>query len=127
MKKSIIVLSFLISTSCYSQNEKLLIGKWEGIRKESISGRKNMNNGKLIKELTVYEFVDNSHLIDYTFKPEVSKYTYTFKDSLLCFAKVCFKVLRLTNTELVLLDFNPKDPKNPLVFKHFYVKSKKIK
>lgn len=127
MKKIITISTFLLCLSCFSQDHTLIIGKWEGTRKETLNGRKHLNDGRLMKELTVYEFIDKSYLYDYTFTPEVNKYKYTFKDSLLCFENLCFKVIKLTSSELVLLDYNPKNPKNPLVFKHFYVRSKKKK
>jgi hypothetical protein len=122
--KIIIAILCLLFLACESQTDNKLIGKWEGQRKETLSGRKYLNNGRINKELSVYEFTDKSTVIDQTDAPELATYTYSLKDSILCFAKVCYKILKLTDTELVLQDYNPKDPENILVFKRYYTKSK---
>ena len=124
---TVLFLSFLLfPLKGISQFASDLIGKWDGERTETKNGRKLNSRGELMKEIMVFEFRDLSNVTDHTYAPKILNYRYALKDSVLCIGRGCFKILKLTTNELVLMDYNPSDPDNPLVYKHFFRRTEKL-
>lgn len=117
-----LVLISLLSFKAQNSYEKLILGRWNGTKKETKNGNGYLRNGKPNKELAVYEFLSDKTIIDYTFAPEVSKYSYSIKNDILTLGKIKFKIEKIDAKELILLDYNEKNPKSPLVFRHYFVK-----
>lgn len=107
------------------QNDRyndLILGKWHGVKKETKKGNDRLSNGKLNKEISIYEFKKNNIVIDYSITPNLLVYKYYIKNNILYIDNLSFKIEKLTEKELIIIDFKEKDPDNPLVFRHYFVK-----
>jgi len=129
MTKHLTILFILLSSltsSLKGQNyNDLIIGKWTGTKKETKNGNGKLRDGRPNQNLHVFEFKKDNIVVDYTFTPEVKELNYTLSGPLLAVGKGGkFKIEKLTAKELVVIEFDPKDPTNPLVFRLYFAKSK---
>jgi hypothetical protein len=102
--------------------EKLLIGKWQGVRKEIKSGPKTLRNGEIIKEVGIYEFQKEGGVLDYTIETPPKKYKYSITKDLLIMGKLSFKIEKLDKKNLVIVDFDPSNPNAPFVYRHYFIR-----
>lgn len=105
-----------------TQNQNVsIIGKWYGVRKEAKNGRSTLRNGAMIEEVAIYEFKPNGVLIDYTNKGQQPiRLTYSIKNDILQLGRLTFKIEKLDKNSLVIIDYDPLDPDNLLVFRHYF-------
>lgn len=103
-------------------NQKLLLGKWVGTIEETRSGNRKLKGGRDRKELGVYEFKQNGIVVDNTLSPSKTEYKYILKGSILYLGSLKFKIEKINSSELVMIDYDEKDPNNPLAFRHYFKK-----
>lgn len=111
---------------CYGQDfdVKNILGKWEGTRRETISGRKTLNNGKPITNPVIYEF-GKDHYVLAMVAPPGEQVPYAIKGDILTIGVLHYIIEKLTEKELVLLDYKEGNRKYPLAFRHFFKKAKR--
>ncbi len=118
----IIMFCYFTSISQNKSYESLILGKWVGAKKETKNGNDKLLNGKPNKEFGIYEFKPKNVVVDYTFNPNIMEYSYLIKGNILILGKLSFKIEKITKHELILIDYKEKDPNNPLVFRHYFIK-----
>ena len=116
----LILLSFKLNEH---EKEKLIIGKWYGFKKETKAGRGTLNNGSKMEEYGKYEFFKDGKVIDLSNSQFPETTFYKFKENnLIQMGKRTFKIEKITNNTLILLDFDDTDPEGYLAFRHYYRK-----
>jgi len=101
---------------------KAIVGSWKGTKKETRAGRDTLNNGKKMREISIYEFQTNGTVIDKTVKEYPKEHEYAVTGDILRIGQQMFKIEKLNKTTLVLLDYNPNDPKDILAFRHYFAR-----
>lgn len=126
MKKKLLLFCLLnillIEIKAQKGYEKLIIGQWQGVRKEIKNGPKTLKNGETIKEVGIYEFQKDNGVLDYTIETPPKKYKYSISKDLLIMGKLTFKIEQLDKKNLVIVDFDPSNPNAPFVYRHFFIR-----
>jgi len=125
LKGIFILIVILSQMACYGQNisEKSILGRWEGTRRETISGRKTLNNGQPMKEPTIYDFGRDGNVLAMV-APPGEKVPYSIKGDILTIGVLQYIIEKLTEKELILLDYKEGNRKYPLAFRHFFKKAR---
>lgn len=106
---------------CHPQSsEELLIGVWRGVKQElrdGETGEKYTLDGKPYKVNVLLEFQNDGTVIDLVIN---EKFHFSVEDRLLNIGNRHYVIEKLTNNELVLLDFSKDDNENPFAFRIYY-------
>lgn len=122
--KLVLLIAFAFSLStCYGQDKltSKILGKWEGVRKETIKGRKTLNNGQPMKEIAIFEFEKGGKVIQHLMSPNY-KVPYSIKDDELTIGTLQYVIEKLTDKELILLDIKSGNRNDPLAFRRYFRK-----
>jgi hypothetical protein len=82
--------------------DKLIIGKWENIKRERFDGIQKNSKGKKFNPDYKWEFTTNS-FIDHLSNKESIMGTFLISDSILIIGKTKFKIEKLTDKELIIV------------------------
>jgi hypothetical protein len=118
----VILLAFL-NTACL-QEKVCIEGRWKEVKAESVFPEAEQVIVKKYKPIIDYEFNAESKCKDYTFDPYISEVEYTIKEDILTVGKIEFVIEKCNGDELVLRDFNSRNPTNKLIRRHFFKKMK---
>lgn len=123
LKRTLVLIFILGQLMCYGQSElkTKIIGKWEGAKKETIKGRKTLNNGQPMKEISIYEFERNGQVIQHLLAPNY-RVPYSIKGDELTIGTFQYVIEKLTDKELVLLDIKDGNRSDPLAFRRYFKK-----
>lgn len=125
---SLMIIFIITLNACVSQTntkkyENAIIGKWYGTKKETKNGNDKLRNGKPNRELGKFQFKKDNIVIDLTMEPSfIDQYKYSISGDILKLGSLLFKIEKLTDQEMILLDYDPTDPNTSVAFRHYFVK-----
>lgn len=118
---SFMLIALLWGQSCSAQSqEELIIGTWEGTKKElrnGETGEKYTLDGKPYKHINKIKF--NKDLTGYDIYEDAS-FTYSFEDEFFYIGNRTYVLEKLTTDELVIREYDKYTPDDPMAIRLYF-------